>query len=80
MKLKEDNAVFGQVMAACESNIQECRGFKLPSFLMKGMQRLLKYHPLLTQILKHTQASDSQRREELQVVLDGIEVRLAFSM
>lgn len=37
----------------------------LPAFLLKGMQRLLKYQPLLSQVRKYTMESDTTQCAEL---------------
>lgn len=37
---------------------------------MKGMQRLLKYHPLIQQILKRTDENDTKERAALQEAMD----------
>lgn len=70
--LKEKNPAFVMKMDECVAKTQESRGFDLPAFLLKGMQRLLKYHPLLEQVLKRTKSDDhvqiSQLTEAMQLV------------
>ena len=63
--LKEKNAAFTKVMATCQAKTAESKGFDLPAFLLKGMQRLLKYHPLLQQILKRTEESNLVQIQQL---------------
>lgn len=70
--LKAKSPEFVKVMNSCVGNTQESRGFDLPAFLLKGMQRLLKYHPLLQQILKRTKDENvvqvAQLTEAMQLV------------
>lgn len=47
------NAHYVEVMTHCSGDAAT-RGFDLPAYLLKGMQRLLKYHPLLQQVKKRT--------------------------
>eukprot|EP00042_Codosiga_hollandica_P048981 m.559834 g.559834 ORF g.559834 m.559834 type:complete len:642 (+) comp57781_c0_seq3:539-2464(+) len=63
LQLKQSNSKFAEVMGKCDSNTAESKGFNLPSFLLKGMQRLLKYGPLLGQVLKFTKESNTKDRE-----------------
>eukprot|EP00041_Stephanoeca_diplocostata_P038032 m.1471369 g.1471369 ORF g.1471369 m.1471369 type:complete len:337 (-) comp25146_c0_seq10:4816-5826(-) len=59
------NASYVDLMAQCTSK-SETRGFDLPAYLLKGMQRLLKYHPLLQQVKKRT----AEDRHAAHAVLD----------
>eukprot|EP00911_Craspedida_sp_UC1_P001398 UC1_evm1s1056 len=60
-RLREANPEFDSCMAACVSNIGQSRGFDLPAYLLKGMQRLLKYQPLLQQVRKYTMESEQEQ-------------------
>eukprot|EP00037_Helgoeca_nana_P034150 m.420728 g.420728 ORF g.420728 m.420728 type:complete len:632 (-) comp32778_c0_seq1:231-2126(-) len=53
--LLKESPKFVEIMRACAG---KTGGFDLPAFLLKGMQRLLKYNPLLGQIKKRTRDSD----------------------
>eukprot|EP00050_Salpingoeca_kvevrii_P001491 m.171079 g.171079 ORF g.171079 m.171079 type:complete len:691 (+) comp10383_c0_seq9:145-2217(+) len=68
-QLKVDNPLFAEVIATSESNLLETRGFDLPAFLLKGMQRLLKYQPLLQQVLKYTKESETKQVADLNEAL-----------
>ncbi|EDQ88061.1 uncharacterized protein MONBRDRAFT_32963 [Monosiga brevicollis MX1] len=64
-KLRRQHKGFAAAMRAAEQHVEEARGFDLTSFLLKGMQRLLKYGPLLTQILRYTPEDAHQERSQL---------------
>eukprot|EP00056_Hartaetosiga_gracilis_P002059 m.50499 g.50499 ORF g.50499 m.50499 type:complete len:615 (-) comp10888_c0_seq3:1782-3626(-) len=61
--LNRNNSEFSQTMRTCEQKVEESGGFNLPAFLLKGMQRLLKYQPLLSQVLKSTPKEDLEYRQ-----------------
>ncbi len=65
VSLMETRPDFVAAMTACEARTDEARGFDLPAFLLKGLQRLLKYKPLLRQILKYTRVTDGAQLHEL---------------
>eukprot|EP00039_Didymoeca_costata_P033453 m.42405 g.42405 ORF g.42405 m.42405 type:complete len:631 (+) comp9879_c0_seq1:277-2169(+) len=71
--LCEKNTEFDQVMKECVANTQESRGFDLPAFLLKGMQRLLKYHPLLLQIMRNTKETNHVQIGQLTDAMQMIE-------
>lgn len=64
-------------MQECEHNIAESRGFGLSSFLLKVMQRLLKYGPLLSQVLKYTPEAPDRQRTDLKLAVSLLDVRIA---
>lgn len=72
--LKQSNPRFAELMKASESNIRVSKGFDLPAFLLKGMQRLLKYSPLLQQVMKYTDPSDTLQVADLDEAIKLMEV------
>eukprot|EP00049_Salpingoeca_infusionum_P011517 m.200328 g.200328 ORF g.200328 m.200328 type:complete len:668 (+) comp14958_c0_seq6:177-2180(+) len=73
LELKSINPRFAQVMSNCEARIEESGGFDLPAFLLKGMQRLLKYTPLLLQVQKYSKDSELQQIRVLNEALALLE-------
>lgn len=71
--LMQQNQPFVEVIQRCSQKTELTKGFDLPAFLLKGMQRLLKYHPLLQQILKRTNDQATADQAELQRAMDLIE-------
>lgn len=71
---KAQNSHFAAVMAQCEAKIEESGGFDLPSFLLKGMQRLLKYQPLLENALRATSPEKEIEVQNLQNAIQLMEV------
>ncbi|EGD76126.1 hypothetical protein PTSG_00833 [Salpingoeca rosetta] len=67
---KGDNARFAEVMAQCDAKVEESGGFDLPSFLLKGMQRLLKYQPLLENALRATTPEKREEHRNLQKAIE----------
>eukprot|EP00730_Choanoeca_flexa_P002712 TRINITY_DN11142_c0_g1_i3.p1 TRINITY_DN11142_c0_g1~~TRINITY_DN11142_c0_g1_i3.p1 ORF type:complete len:614 (+),score=115.68 TRINITY_DN11142_c0_g1_i3:23-1864(+) len=68
-ELFASNPRFRQCMQECEANIAESQGFGLGSFLLKVMQRLLKYTPLLQQVLKYTDEAEHSQRANLNLAI-----------
>lgn len=67
---KKNNARFADVMARCEAKVEESGGFDLPSFLLKGMQRLLKYQPLLENAVRATTPAMTTELRNLQKAIN----------
>ena len=76
----EKNAEFMKVMQTCKAKTSESKGFDLPSFLLKGMQRLLKYHPLLQQILKRTEETNLVQIQQLTDAMQLVEEHGEFCL
>ena len=72
--LAKSNPKFRRCMQECEQNIAESRGFGLSSFLLKVMQRLLKYGPLLSQVLKYTPEAQQHQRADLKLAISLLDV------